>query len=69
MVGVAQAAFADWRRTSPYERASILSRAAALMSERRERLAEIIRQIPPKEILALREKMEELTGILFDKIA
>lgn len=28
---------------------------------------EIIKQIPPKELLALREKMAELTGLLFDK--
>lgn len=28
---------------------------------------EIIRQIPPKSLLALREKMAELTGLLFDK--
>lgn len=28
---------------------------------------EIIRQIPSKSLLALREKMAELTGLLFDK--
>jgi acyl-CoA reductase-like NAD-dependent aldehyde dehydrogenase len=41
-VAAAQAAFADWRRTSPFERAAILRRAAALMAERRGRLAEIM---------------------------
>jgi len=41
-IAAAQAAFDSWRRTGPFERAAILRRAAALMSERRERLAEIM---------------------------
>jgi acyl-CoA reductase-like NAD-dependent aldehyde dehydrogenase len=41
-IAAAHTSFADWRRTSPFERAAILKRAAALMGERRERLAEIM---------------------------
>jgi len=41
-VAAAQAAFAGWRRTSPFERAAILRRAAALMRTGRARLAEIM---------------------------
>lgn len=29
---------------------------------------ELIRQIPPEELVTLQAKMEELTGIIFDKI-
>lgn len=29
---------------------------------------EVIRQIPPEELVTLQAKMEELTGIIFDKI-
>ena len=41
-IAAAHAAFAGWRRSSPFERAGILKRAAALMAERRARLAEIM---------------------------
>ena len=41
-IAAAEAAFAEWRRSNPYARAAILRRAAALMAERRERLAEIM---------------------------
>ncbi len=30
---------------------------------------EVIRQIPPKELVALQEKMKELTGIIFSETA
>ncbi len=41
-IAAAHAAFAGWRRTSHFERAAILRRAAALMAERRARLAEVM---------------------------
>lgn len=34
---------------------------------RKPKTGELIRQIPSEEVLALREKLDELVGILFDK--
>lgn len=33
----------------------------------RDKTGELIRQIPPEELLIIREKMAELTGLLFDQ--
>ena len=30
---------------------------------------EVIRQIPPEELVVLQEKMKELTGIIFNEVA
>jgi flagellar protein FlaG len=40
-----------------------------VMEVRKRESGELIRQIPSEEILALREKLDELVGLLFDKKA